>query len=235
MDLYPLTHYSLTHDQAHDFLDALSHEAAALGRRPIMFIGGGVTLMLSLALRDRVADADIIAAPWDMTLLKKLGFEVADKMRLVRMGGKSWFDSAITESMAQFTGEPEKYFSPYALFRDRDGNGLRAHLLKPEPQLALKMLRRLDRMDDKDSCDAYNLCRHLTIRSPDALWQLRKTYKPLLPFDARVVVSEEDTQDKWAKIENLADWEKWPPLKLARPKGIVRSRPMALSVEYATV
>ncbi|MCB1537832.1 MAG: hypothetical protein H6865_07155 [Rhodospirillales bacterium] len=162
-------------------LDDLAQGIAPMIPGPVdMHVFGGAGFCLSETFTRVARDIDAYVADGETRI--EMGWAARDigvMRRLKPINPGEWLHLNPV-SLEPFVAERDRYFAPLPARFLRQPN-LRVHLLKPEPQLALKLLREFPWVEPKDIRDMARLCAILGISDRAKLADVWARHADLLP------------------------------------------------------
>ncbi len=186
-------------EQVEQALQALADRLISKGQRSTLFLFGGAGLVLTTDFRRFTSDIDFDTWAQDYILplyAKDLGFG---------RGGLPPFDNNVG-LLASFKERCEQSFDHLRFFGrageegDQYAPGLDVYVLKPGPQLAMK----LSRAADKDMDDICHLCGNLGIGGVPDLEKFWSEYEPLVDYGMGAKVDKTNLAQLWPRIAAYA-------------------------------
>lgn len=178
-------------------LGSLAQGLAAKGTQADLYIYGGAGLALCGTFRHAARDIDAYV-PQTETLqtMRSMAHDISVAAGMDHYYGpfhpdyESWLDLN-TISLEPMVNDAGRYFTPLPF----ENQALRLHVMKPEPQLALKLLRMSPTPKDHD--DIVTLCDAADVRDSDKLTDVWLRHAPLLPAHVREHVDPRLFRQQW--------------------------------------
>ena len=189
----------MPYDDILSHLDALSQKAAALGLHTDIYVYGGAGLLLSRIFRRAASDVDAyIHDNDDRVALTMLADEVAAERGIPQAASEPWLE-ANNLNLSDFMPVRGDFFSPLPRRGMTPNDGLRIHILKPDAQLAFKLIRMSP--TSRDFGDMSALRDFLGLADAGALarvWQRASRYLPIIATEH---VTEATIKRRWLELD----------------------------------